>query len=94
MKTPYRRYRNKRAVLEHLIIPGVGAGIGAIATLIQARKTRSSTKDKLKQLIRNATLGAMVGGGLELGRVGISNMLAGGDESLDSTTADGNFIER
>lgn len=93
MRTPYRRYRNKRAVLEHLILPGVGASIGAVATLIQSRKTKANTKEKLKQLLRNAALGAVMGGGLEVGRVGISNMLKNSDEPLEGVTADGNFVE-
>ena len=94
MRNLRRKYRNKRAVLEHLVIPGAGATIGAIATLIQSRKTKASTKEKLKQLIRNAALGAMVGGGLEYARVGISNAIKGQDEKLNNTIADGNFIER
>ena len=92
MRNIFKRQRQKRAVLEHMILPGAGASIATIATILQARKTKDSTKEKLKQIARNATLGAMVGGGLELGRVGISNLLAPNDEPLTGTRAMGNYI--
>ena len=84
-------YTTKRALLEHAVLPLAGAGLSALVTAVRMRNTKTSTKDKLKKLLRNATLGAMVGGGVEASRVGISNMLYP-DNDLGNTTVDANFI--
>lgn len=85
-------YTTKRALLEHAILPAAGAGLSALITAVRMRNTKTSTKDKLKKLLRNATLGAIAGGGLEAGRVGISNILSP-DNNVGNTTVDANFIE-
>lgn len=89
-RRPYRYTRRKYAgIKEHLVLPGVGAGISSLATLLYLTKTKGNIKEKLKSLVRNAALGAAVGGGLELGRVGINGI---SDALSDDTPIDGDPI--
>lgn len=83
--------RTKRAILESAALPLSTASLAAIVTAVNNHKTKGRTKDKVKKLVRNAALGAVVGGGLEAGRVGIKNLLSSHD--LGDTTVDGNFVE-
>lgn len=84
--------RTKRAILESAALPLSTASLAAIITAVNNHKTKSSTKDKVKKLVRNAALGAVVGGGLEAGRLGIKNILSNNSD-LGDTTVDGNFVE-
>ena len=83
--------RTKRAILESAVLPVSTASLAALVTAVNNHKTKSSTKDKVKKLVRNAALGAIVGGGLEAGRLGITNLLSKHD--LGDVTVNGNFIE-
>jgi len=95
----YRRNaRYKRAAMSsHLVLPLAGGGIAGILTLLNMAKTKSSFKEKLKRLIRNAALGTLVGGGLEASRVGLTGLydaVKNEDVPIDGMpTADGNFLK-
>lgn len=95
----YRRYtRRKRASISpHLILPMAGGGVAGLLTLLNMAKTKSSFKEKLKRLIRNAALGTLVGGGLEASRVGLTGLydaVTNENVPIDGMpTADGNFLK-
>lgn len=91
----YRPMRKRAGIAEHLVLPGAGAGVAGLLTLLNVAKTKGSIKEKLKRLIRNAALGGMVGGGLELGRMGATGLYDAikGDKPIDGDpTADGHFL--
>lgn len=93
----YRNYsdvmRKHAALKDHLLLPAIGAGVGGVASLITGRKTKTTLLEKIKKLIRNAALGAVVGGGLEGARVGIKNIMDTGlGPTIEGdTTVDGNY---
>jgi len=87
---PYRYTRRKKAgIKDHLLLPGIGAGVGGLATLLHVLKSKSSIRDKIKKLVRNAALGAVIGGGVEAGRTGINTIT---DALSDNTLIDGDPI--
>ena len=96
----YRRHKRIRyktaGVGTHLILPAIGGGVAGLLTLLNMAKTKSSFKEKLKRLIRNAALGTLVGGGLEASRVGLTGLydaVTNDDVPIDGMpTADGNFL--
>jgi len=77
----------------HLVLPGIGAGVSSIATLIGMRKSKDSLKNKLKRLMRNAALGATLGTGAELVRTGTKNLLSPKGEIDGGAIVNSNFVD-